>query len=130
MDTAPAAAPSAAELLILISPALMSVPPSYVFVPASVRMPVPFLLSRPPAPVMVPAKVVFSLLPPTVIAAAPSETVPPVVPPPESEPMTTLLAFKSSVTPATFASVTAELTPNADTEPARSTLAFTNVGPV
>ena len=70
-----------------------------------VNVPLPTLV-RLPVPAIVPAKEVEPVLP-VVSVPLPSVTLPPVVPPPAREPMVSFVPFKSKVTPAVLAKVTA-----------------------
>ncbi len=94
-----------------------------------VCVPLP-VLDKPPVPLITPPKLVLLLSAPVVRVPEPSARLPPVLPPPAKEPMLTLLLFRSSVTPAVLAKLTAELLPKAVVLPACNVPPLTVVVPV
>ena len=110
-----------------------SVPPVIEVVPVKPALPPRIesrpapVLTRPPAPESAP--IVASAALPVVSVAPPSVTLPPAVPPPVRVVIVWLKPFKSSVAPATSASVTPEEVLNDVVLAARSVPAETVVAP-
>ena len=85
---------------------------------------------NPPVPLMGAGVGGYWLRYPLLRVPAPSVTLPPVAPPPASEPIVSFVPLRSSVAPATFASVTAEVSAMAKPPATCSVPALIAVAPV